>query len=179
MRIEAAAKRYAQAAFAVALEHDELERWLADLEALASLMTRPEAAALLESDRVPDADKEDLLKTALPDIGPRAMNLAHLLVAKRRVALTDQIWQEFQRLLDEHRGMARANVITAVPLSSEQEEQVAARLGQITGKQISVEPKVDAAILGGLIAQVGDTLIDGSTRSRLVALKRELEGAAP
>ncbi len=179
MRIEAAAKRYAQAALAVALEHRDLERWTADLAALAALMTQPEAAALLESDRVSDAEKDALLTAALSEVSPRAMNLARLLVAKRRTALAGQIGQEFQALLDEHRGVARAAVTTAVPLSDEQIKGVAARLGRITSKQVSVEPQVDPAILGGLIARVGDTLIDGSTRSRLLALKKELKGAAP
>jgi F-type H+-transporting ATPase subunit delta len=179
MRTEAAAKRYAQAAFAVALEQGELERWTADLESLAALMTQPDAAAVLESDRVADAEKEKLLTAALADVGPRALNLARLLVAKRRTALAVQIGQEFQTLLDEHRGVARAAVTTAVPLSDEQAQGVAARLSRITGKQVSVEPRVDEAIMGGLIARVGDTLIDGSTRSRLIALKKELRGAAP
>jgi F-type H+-transporting ATPase subunit delta len=70
-------------------------------------------------------------------------------------------------------------VTTAVPLSDDQVQGVAARLSRITGKQISVEPKVDPAIMGGLIARVGDTLIDGSTRSRLIALRKDLRGAAP
>jgi F-type H+-transporting ATPase subunit delta len=179
MIIEAAAKRYAQAALAVALEHGETERWTADLAALATLMAQPEAAALLESDRVSDAEKNALLTAALSEVGPRAMNLARLLVAKRRTALAGQIGQEFQTLLDEHRGVARAAVTTAVPLSDEQIKGIAARLGRITGKQVSVEPQVDPAILGGLIARVGDTLLDGSTRSRLLALKKELRGAAP
>jgi len=179
MRTEAAAKRYAQAALAVALEHGEPERWTADLAALAALMAEPEAAALLESDRVSDAEKDALLAAALPEVSPRAMNLARLLVAKRRTALAGQIGREFQTLLDEHRGVARAAVTTAVSLSDKQVEEVATRLSQITGKQVSVEPRVDPAILGGLIARVGDTLIDGSTQSRLLALKKELRGAAP
>jgi F-type H+-transporting ATPase subunit delta len=179
MIIEAAAKRYAQAALAVALEHGEPERWTADLAALAALMTQPEAAALLESDRVSDAEKDALLTAPLSEVSPRAMNLARLLVAKRRSALAGQIGLEFQTLLDEHQGVARAAVTTAVSLSDKQVEEVAAKLSQITGKQVSVEPQVDPAILGGLIARVGDTLIDGSTRSRLSALKKELRGAAP
>jgi F-type H+-transporting ATPase subunit delta len=179
MRTEAAAKRYAQAAFAVALEQGDLERWTADLESLAALMTQPEAAAVLASDRVADSAKEALLSAALADVNPRALNLARLLVAKRRTALAGQIGQEFQVLLDEHRGIARATVTTAVPLTDQQVEGVAAKLSRITSTQVSVEPKGDATIMGGLIARVGDTLIDGSTRSRLVALKKDLEGAAP
>ncbi len=177
MRTEAAAKRYAQAAFTVALEQGELERWTADLESLAALMTQPDAAAVLESDRVADAEKEKVLTAALADVGPRALNLARLLVAKRRTALAVQIGQEFQTLLDEHRGVARATVTTALPLTDDQVKGVAAKLSRITGKQVSVEPRVDEAIMGGLIARVGDTLIDGSTRSRLIALKKVLEGA--
>ena len=54
---------------------------------------------------------------------------------------------------------------------------MAERLGLITGKKVSVEEAVDPDILGGLVARVGDTLIDGSTRSRLVALKKNLRGS--
>ena len=53
-----------------------------------------------------------------------------------------------------------------------------ARLGEVTGKQVNVDATVDSSIMGGLIARIGDTLIDGSTRSRLLALKKELTGAS-
>ena len=66
MRIEAAAKRYAQAAFAVALEQGEPQRWLGDLGSLGDLVAQPEAAAVLQSDRVPAAEKDRLLEAALP-----------------------------------------------------------------------------------------------------------------
>lgn len=176
MRTDIAAKRYAQAAFAVALEKGDAGRWIGDLDALSELVAQPEAAAVLQSDRVPVVEKERLLKAALPDVDPAVLNLARLLVAKRRIRLAGQVREEFGDLLDAHEGRARATVTTAVPLSGEQKADVAARLSQITGKTVSVEPVVDPAIVGGLVARVGDTLIDGSTRSRLVALKKSLQG---
>lgn len=176
MRREAAAKRYAQAAFAVALEHEELEQWATDMAAIAMVMGQSEAIALLQSNKVPAAEKEAILARALAGIGPRAMNLARLLVAKNRVYLAPQIDEEFRALVDEHRGIAWATVTTAVPLSDTQKELVASKLGGMTGRQVNVETEVDPAILGGLVARVGDTLIDGSTRSRLLALKKELTG---
>jgi len=177
MRIETAAKRYAQAAFAVALEQGKPERWLGDLDALSDLVAQPQAAAVLQSDRVPDSEKEILLRAALPGVAPAVLNLARLLVAKRRVRLAGQVREEFGSLLDAHEGRARATVTTAVPLSDEQTVEVAGRLSQITGKTVNVDQAVDPGIIGGLIARIGDTLIDGSTRSRLVALKKSLQGS--
>jgi len=177
MRIDIAAKRYAQAAFAVALEQGNPDHWLGDLDALSELVAQSEAAAVLQSDRVPEAEKDILLKAALPDVAPAALNLARLLVAKRRIRLAGQVREEFGSLLDAHEGRARATVTTAVPLSGEQKAGIADRLGAITGKTVSVEEVVDPNIVGGLVARVGDTLIDGSTRSRLIALKKSLQGS--
>jgi len=176
MIVEAAAKRYARAAFAVALEQGDPRLWLGDLSELSELVARPDATALLQSDRVPDAEKDRLLKAALPDVAPGVLNLTRLLVEKRRIRLVEQIRSEFSVLLDEHEGRARALVTTAVPLSDEQEAEVATKLGAITGKKVSLEQAVDPNILGGLVARIGDTLIDGSTRSRLLALKKSLRG---
>ncbi len=176
MRIELAAKRYAQAAFAVALERGDPDRWLDNLDDLSDLVSQAEASAILQSDRVPEAEKDRLLKAALPDVDPAVLNLARLLVAKRRIRLAPQVREEFGDLLDAHEGRARAVVTTAVPLTAEQEKRAAQRLSQITGKTVSVEQVVDPSILGGMIARVGDTLIDGSTRSRLVSLRKNLQG---
>ena len=61
-------------------------------------------------------------------MAPGVLNLARLLVAKRRIRLVEQIRAEFSDLLDEHEGRARALVTTAVPLSDEQKDEVAAKL---------------------------------------------------
>ena len=176
MRIEVAAKRYAQAAFDIAREKDELDRWVEDLQVIADLAAQPGVVEFLASSRVPFEVKEGLLASGLADVSPLAMNLARLLVQKGRIAMAEQVRDEYQRLLDEHRGVAQALVLTAVPLSDDEERAVAQRLRELTGKEIVLERQVDPEIMGGLVARVGDRLIDGSTRTRLLALRRLLAG---
>jgi F-type H+-transporting ATPase subunit delta len=176
MRIEVAAKRYAQAAFDIARERNELDRWVEDIRAIVDLAAQPGVVEFLASSRVPFEVKERLLRSGLADLSPLALNLARLLVQKGRIVLAEQVLDEYQRLLDEHRGIAQALVLTAVPLSEEEERAVTRRLGELTGKEIVLERQVDPEILGGLVARVGDRLIDGSTRTRLLELRRQLAG---
>jgi F-type H+-transporting ATPase subunit delta len=176
MRIEVAAKRYAQAAFDIARERDEFDVWAGDLQAIADLAAQPGVLDVLDSSRVPSDAKVRLLRAGLADLSPLATNLAHLLVEKGRMSLAEQIRAEYQRLLDEHRGVAQATVLTAVALSEDERRAVVQRLQAVTGKQIVLEAEVDAEILGGLVARIGDRVIDGSTRGRLLALKRSLMG---
>jgi F-type H+-transporting ATPase subunit delta len=174
-----AAKRYAEAAYQIARERGSEERWLEGLRLLAALGADPQAQAFLEDARVPAQRKMELVERALAGVDPLVLNLARLLVQRGRAALGPQIAQAFQELWDEERGIAHALVTTAVPLSEEERRAVAHKLSQITGKQVVVETRVDEGIIGGLVARIGDRLIDGSTRSKLLALKRQLEEARP
>lgn len=176
MKREAAARRYAQAAFAVALEQNDLERWAQDLRSIEALAGQRDVLEVLESSRVRPEQKERLLQAGLPDVNPLALNLARILVSKGRVALAGQMREEFDRLVDEHRGIAHATVVTAVPLSEQDRREVEKRLSQVVGKQVMVEAEVDTSVLGGLVARIGDRLIDGSTRTRLLDLRRQLGG---
>jgi len=176
MRIEVAAKRYAQAAFDIARERDELDRWAGDLQAIADLAGQAGVLDILANSRVPFDAKVRLLRSGLADLSPLALNLAHLLVEKGRIALADQVRAEYQRLLDEHRGVAQATVFTAVSLSEDERRVVVQRLQELTGKEIVLEAQVDPEILGGLVARIGDRVIDGSTRGRLLALRQSLMG---
>ncbi len=172
-----AAKRYAQASFELARDRDELEVWERDLRALADALASPEALAFVASRQVNRAAKEAFLRQAAGEPAPLVWNLVQLLTAKGRLALLPQIAEQFQALLDEHRGIAHAEVVTAVAMSDEERQALARRLSELTGKQVLVEAQEEPEILGGLIARIGDRLIDGSTRSKLLALKRQLAGA--
>ena len=171
------ARRYAQAVFEIALERKELDKWQSDLRRIASLGEEAAFMAALESPKFHLDDKAKLLSERLGDINPLALNLACLLVAKGRLGMVGDIANEYQRLLDGYRGIEHAEAITAIPLADADKQRLSERLSAVTGKKVVLKSEVDSSLIGGIIARVGGKLIDGSTRSKLVALKNELVGA--
>ena len=172
------ARRYAEAVFELALDAEAFVQWSGDLQTIADFVGEPDVANILSSNRVPRAEKQRLLAAGLQaEISPLAWNLVRLLEDRGKLHLARDIQTIFQEKVDDARGVAHATVTTAVPLSDEERNAIAARLSQITGKQVDVTPVVDESIIGGIVARVGDQLIDGSTKSRLVALKRQLSAA--
>jgi len=173
---DTAAKRYARAAFEVALERGTLDRWSDDLRLIAAVMGDAKALALLANTKVPLTERYRLLEATLAGIDPQAMNLARLLVAKGRAGLAPPIAEAYLGLVDEHRGIAHATVVTAVPLSDAERQAVEKRLGEMSGMQVIAHLEVEPDIVGGLVARIGDKVIDGSTRGKLLALRRSLAG---
>ena len=178
MARRAYARRYSQAVFEIAMERQELDRWQSDLRKIASLGEDAELVALLENPRLHFNDKARLLSEQLGDINPLALNLVYLLVARGRLSMLGEIADEYQRLLDSYRGIEQAEVTTAIPLDDEDKLRLGERLGAIVGKKVVIKPEVDSSLIGGIVARIGGKLLDGSTRSRLEALKRELSGVA-
>ena len=174
---EIAARRYGEAAFQIARDGGTEERWTAGLSLMAAVFSDSEIAALMQEARISTADKMALAEKALAGVDPLVLNLARLLVHRGRTALASQIAEAFQELADAERGIAHALVTTAVPLSDDETRAVAEKLSEISDQQVVVETEVDERIIGGLVARIGDKLIDGSTRSRLLALKRRLREA--
>lgn len=169
------ARRYAEAVFEIAVEGNTLDAWSRDLQTFADFVAEADIARVLASGRVPRSEKLRLLSAGLEAaISPLAMNLARLLESRDKVHLAPGIRDAYQGMADEHSGVAHAVVTTAVPLSDEDRRVVAARLSEMTGKRVDVTAAVDEKIIGGVVARIGDQLIDGSTRTRLVALKRRL-----
>ena len=173
-----AARRYALAVFALAKEQKSFDQWVKDLAGLRLLMGAPGAAALFGSSKATEEAKVELVQRALPGLEPMAMNLARLLIAKKRTVLADEISGQFGVLYDEERGIAHASVRTAVELSDGERQALVKRLSDITGKSVVIETAVDPAIIGGMVVRIGDRLIDGSTRTRLASLRRRLQEAA-
>jgi len=167
-------KRYAQAAFELALEKNELESWQEGLGRIADMTKDAELMALLESPRLPFEAKKGLLQKRLGEIPTLALNLALLLVGKGIFTLAGAISQQYNDLLDLHRGIERASVIAALPLGDEEREAISRRLGEIFNRKVVIDAQVDPSIIGGFIARIRDTLIDGSIRQRLEALKGSL-----
>ena len=173
------ARRYAEAVFGLAGDADAFDAWSAALRTIAEFLDEPGVAGIARSNKVPRPEKLRLLEAGLAaEISPLALNLVGVLNDRNKLGLARDVQSIFQEMVDERRGVAHATVTTAVPLADDERAAIAAKLSSLTGKQVDVTPIVDESIIGGVIARIGDQLIDGSTRTRLIALKRRLEGVA-
>ena len=174
MASRASARRHAQAVFQIALERDELEKWRGELRDISDVLTDPELLKVLESPKVSLKEKMGLVESCLPGIGDLALNLAYLLVARGRLGIIEEVASEYERLVGVHQGVEQAEVVTAIPLTAEEEDRLAEQIGSLTGNKVLVKTNVDTGIIGGFTARIGDRLIDGSIRSRVEALRRSL-----
>lgn len=168
------ARRHAQAVFQIAMEKKNLEAWQADLQRIADALKHPQLVTLLENPKLHFSEKEKVLQNILKGVSPVAMNLVYFLVVKNRLRIVEDLVAEYQRLMNAHYGRETADVITAIPLSDEEKERLQKRLAMITRKEIVINTQVDPDIIGGLVAKVGDQLIDGSVRTKLKELKKSL-----
>jgi F-type H+-transporting ATPase subunit delta len=171
-------KRYARAIFEIALEQNAIDRWQSDLAKMSSLKNDKTLLILLESPRLTFEDKKKLLDERLLEISPMAQNLSYLLTERHRVGLIESILRHYKNLVDEHNGIAHAMVTTAVQLEQSEQDKIGQTLESLTGKKIIIETGVNPEILGGFIARIDGKLLDGSTRSRLMALKKDLSGTS-
>lgn len=177
-RESASARRHAQAAYELARESSQVDQWVKDLDGIAAIFQDPALKALLESPRIPLEGKLRVLRENLAGVNPLALNLALLLVAKGRIRLAPAIASEFERLVDARRGYERAEVVSAIPLDSAQQERITNYLSRLTGKRIRLTARVDPSIGGGLTARIGDQILDGSIRAKLQELRKSLMAGA-
>lgn len=171
-----AGRRYAQAIFELAQEGNKLEQWSDDLTAISQTFSQsPQARAFLDNPKTPRETKVKFVGNVLgKEVSPEALKLAQLLVQRDRQAYAPSILTAYTTLWNRLRGIEVAHVTTAIPVGDAEAAQIKQRLTAITGKQVTLDLKVDPNIIGGMVAQVGDTLLDGSIRTRLQNLRKQL-----
>ncbi len=170
-----AGRRYAQAIFEIAQRQNKIDDWMADLNNMAQTFDEPEVKRYFKNPESPRTLKRTFVQNVLAkNVSPAALNLAMLLVQHGREAYIDAIRTEYTRMVNRLRGIEIAQVTTAVPVDEAEKQQIQQRLSRITGKEVQVELRVDPSIIGGIVARVGDTLIDGSVATRLQALRKQL-----
>jgi F-type H+-transporting ATPase subunit delta len=173
-----AAKRYAQAVFSLAKENGTLDRWLEDLAALNDLVSDPRANQMLTSPAVGESDKLKLVDAVLASSQQEARNLAHLLIQRGRIAAIPDIAQIYGAAVLQERGIVIAEVTTAEPLGQAEQAMVQRQLSRMIGKNVQLRLETDPDIIGGVIARVGDQLIDGSVINQLRRLRTRLAARA-
>ena len=171
----ATGRRYAEAAFQVALAEDQLDQWQADLRLAAEMLGSPEVVPVVDSPAVP-LDRRLAVTDALlaERISPAALRLVRLLVQRGRVSALPRVSEEFTRQLNTHRGVVMATVTSAVPLTDDETASIRSRVEAMTGATVELTGKVDPDLIGGLTIQVRDRLLDASIRGRLERLRDQL-----
>jgi F-type H+-transporting ATPase subunit delta len=171
----AAARRYAEAVFELGSEPDTLDTWLADVRLIADYFGNHQLAFILNQPNVRFERKEAIIRDLLGGkVSQEGLGLALALVESGGVSLAPRVRDEFERLYNDKRGQAFAEVTSAAPLDEAMRASITSQMGQLTGKRIFLREKVDPDLLGGVTVRVGDTLIDGSVRRRLELLRRRI-----
>lgn len=181
MRNLVIAKRYSKALFNLATDGGWVGQYGRELDEIVRLMKElPDLAHAIQNPMVPETAKRTLFKTVSDqsDMSPIMRSFINLLIEKRRVQHLPEIAEYYHKLIDEHSNVARAQVTAAAQLSPEVIQEIAQSLEKKTGKKIVVEFKQDATLIGGVVAQIGDMVFDGSVRRQLTNFKESIKRGA-
>ena len=172
-----AAKRYVQAIVEIAREQQSFDTWEQGLRLLGDAAADERFATYLQNPSVQNAEKKKAVDIVLKDATPEARNLAHLLIERQRVGLIPDIVEAFNEALLAERGIVVADVTTAEPLDDAMQAEVRERIGAMVGKKVQLRMHTDPEIIGGLVARIGDQVIDGSVQTRLRRLRTRLKAS--
>ncbi len=166
-----AAGRYAAAYDALSRTNEEAKTRAEALSSAAQGLAG--AQSLLTSPCVSLAQKKQVLQEALA-AAPQVCAFLEVLLASKRYALLPEIVQQVEELLDKRLGAVRARVLSAQPLSAQEQAHVIRALETRYGKQVKAVFQTDNTLLGGLKIWCNGELIDGSMHGQLVRLQEEL-----
>ena len=172
------ARRYARALLEVSAEAGRLDKTAQQLDAFVkAIQISPDLTDVLRNPVYARAEKAQVVEALLKALGPvepAVANLVRLLVERHRLLHLADIARIFRDLADARSGRVRGQVTTAVPLTPEARQALERSLRQVTQREVVLETQVDPALLGGVSAQVGSVVFDGSLRTQLEELRRTL-----
>lgn len=173
------ARRYAKAIFSIGQEQATYDQYNEVLQGLAGLYaSHPEVADAVTNPLYPLDVKEKVMQGMVASMGVDVVigNFLNLLVRKKRAALLPEIAEAYQSMVDGAKNISHGNVISAVELSDALQANVQKVLEKLTGKKVKLTTSVDPSIIGGIIAKVGDLVLDGSIKTQLAGLKDSIKG---
>ena len=175
------AKRYAKALFNLAVEGGWIGQYGRELDDFQKILDQnPQLADAVQNPLYPEATRKAIYGTVADKVGvsPIVRSFVNLLIEKKRVSHLGEIVECYRRLVDEKANIARAQIKTASPLDEEAVQSIVSTLEKMTGKKIVADVQQDPALIGGVVAQIGDLVLDGSVRRQLLNFKESLKRGA-
>src|SRR5215204_5950507 len=177
--MEEVARVYAEALFGAAKEKGSLDAIREQLAQFAdALADNREMQLFFFSPYFSSAEKSDGLKKAIAGAEPELVNFLELLTEKHRMPVLFRIRRQFDALWDKENKRLGVTVTSAVELDPEVARKIGSEIEQQTGNTVELQRRVDPDILGGLVVQVGNMVMDTSIRNRLEKLRKSVAQAA-
>jgi F-type H+-transporting ATPase subunit delta len=161
----------------VATESGDHDVWLSSLGEFTRILQMPSARTIFASPAISATDKRAAIGRLLPNMPPMVRNFLYILADRDRLVEVPGILEALVDRVNQQRGVITADVTTAIPLDPELQRTVTQRLGAYLNhdpQRVTIRAHVDPSIIGGVVARVGDTLIDDSVRGRIERLRRTL-----
>lgn len=175
--MKSASLQYANALADIALAQGAAEPAVKQLSDFASLFAESaELRNFLSSPAVPAEAKHGVLEKLAARLGASKIirNFLFVIADHHRTQNLPQIVETFQEVVRQRQGVAEAEVSSAVELTAAQKKELGQTLTKLTGKKIETKYSLDPALLGGAVVRIGDTIYDGSVRSRLNEMRARL-----
>ena len=177
MKVESIPSVYARALLDLALEKGELERIRDEVAFLEGMNTRTQELRIFwESPRIPRSEKKKVIEKALRgNLSDHLLDFLLLVFDKGRHLMLRQMLAEFGKLYDQHIGLLRARVTTAVPMSDHAAEALRQRLARsLRRERVVLERRVDEDILGGFVLRYDGMVADASLKTALDSIEARM-----
>lgn len=171
------ANRYAGALADVVSASGDYGKTLEELRGFENAYREsPELREVFASPAVALAQKMKVLEAVAQRLGLSlvALNFLRVLLANYRMPLLEEAIQAYHKIASDRMGIVQVSISSAADLSAEERESVAARFRELTGKRVELDFHVVQDLLGGILAQIGSTVYDGSVRGNLARIREQL-----
>lgn len=166
--------RYAKAILGLAKDENMSKAVNEDMDLIANTVAKSsELSQVLKSNVIKPEQKKDVLRKIFPNINTLSSGLFDVLIANKRIGILGEVAERYNVLYDVLNEKEKATVTTAIPMTSELELKVLAKVKELTNKGVDLENIVDENILGGFILRIGDKQYNASIANQLSKLKRE------
>jgi F-type H+-transporting ATPase subunit delta len=177
--VEEFARVYAEALFEAARDNDKLDAIHEQLDEFAhAVAENRDLQVFLFSPYFSSAEKREWIERAVSGADPEFVNFLELLVEKHRMPLIFRIQRQFEAAWKEENRKLDVTVTSAVELDPEVVKRVGSEIEKQTGRSVELESTVNEDLLGGIVLQVGNMVLDASIRNRLEKLRKAVASAA-
>jgi F-type H+-transporting ATPase subunit delta len=168
------AGRYATAVFELALEENTVDQVMADLDRFDALIAESPDLRRLVRSPVFSAEEQQAALVAVLDragIGGTAANFLRLVTGNRRLFAVRDMIRALRALVARHKGEVTAHVTVAERLADRHLAALKDALKSVTGKDVTLDIKVEPAIIGGLVVKIGSRMVDASLKTKLNSIR--------